>query len=213
MTKQPRSQDLRRILGNLLQGDVKDKVRPGPRSVAGVSRGLLTCARALVLHTLSGRAAGSLTPIASRTYRPPLAPRAPEAIETFLVRFEKAAQVEVRAMLAVPFLQLLELWILSERGHGESSRVHRMGREPRRKEGGRRASSPSLWAAVFMAQAPGPAPPRPADPAPEIRPGNFASSTALGLCFSPCSMAASYAAALRPPHGSDSGTEAELPMP
>lgn len=56
-----------------------------------------------------------------------------EVAEAFLVPLEKATQVEVRAVLAVPFLQLLELRTLGERGHGDSSGVHGLGRAWRRK--------------------------------------------------------------------------------
>lgn len=65
-------------------------------------------------------------PIPARTSRRPVAPRAhaPEAVEALLVPLEKAAQVELRAVLAVPFLELLELRVLGERGHGERSRMH-----------------------------------------------------------------------------------------
>ena len=90
---------------------------------------------------------------------PASGPRAPEVIEAFFVPFEKAAQVEVRAVLTVPFLQLLELRILRERSHGERSGKHELGRGRRQKKGGRRTASRGLGAAVFMAQALRPAPP------------------------------------------------------
>lgn len=47
---------------------------------------------------------GPARPDPGRTSRPPVAPRAPEVVEAFLVPFEKPAQVEVRAVLLVPFL-------------------------------------------------------------------------------------------------------------
>lgn len=54
VTTQPGPQGLRRVPGNPLQGDVKDKARPGPRSLAGAPRGLSPCAPALGLRSLSG---------------------------------------------------------------------------------------------------------------------------------------------------------------
>lgn len=56
-----------------------------------------------------------------------------EAVKAVPVPFEKAAQVEVRAVLLVPRLQFLELRVLGERGHGVSGWEHGPGRAPTRK--------------------------------------------------------------------------------
>lgn len=100
--------------------------------------------------------------------RKPLDPdHAPEAFETIWIRLKKITQTELVFVLLVPLLQLLELWVPGERGHGGTQEVHGAGRARKRKEGAR-SKSQAESAAAFMAQAPGPrlrpasAPPRPA---------------------------------------------------
>jgi hypothetical protein len=132
----------------LLQGPLKDKVRPGPgpRSAAGVP----------------GVAGVPLPPGA----------RAPEAAEALLVAFEKVAQVELRDVLAVPVLQLLEVRVPGERGHGGARRVHGPGRARKRKRGAAtarraepRGARPPLWRRRAPRPKPRPGPAAPALPA------------------------------------------------
>lgn len=106
--------------------------------------------------------------------QPCRAVRAPEIVEALRVGIEKAPQVDVGTVIAVPILQLLEVPVLGERGHGGSGEPHGAGRthararaEQGKEKARQRAGDPGAErAAGFMAQAPGPAPPGHASRAP-----------------------------------------------
>lgn len=100
--------------------------------------------------------------------------RPPEVVEALRILLKKVPQIEIGAVRTVPFLQLLERRVPGERGHGGTGELHGAGRARKRKkqQQQRAASSASVRAAVFMAQASGPAPPGPASgrfgPAPPL---------------------------------------------
>lgn len=54
--------------------------------------------------------------------------------EALRFRFKKVPQVEFGVVQTVPFLQLLELQVPGERGHGGTGEVHGAGRARKRKE-------------------------------------------------------------------------------
>lgn len=63
-------------------------------------------------------------------------------IEALLVGIEKAAQVEVRTVIAVPLLQLLELRVPGESSHGGTRRANRLRRRKETGAGGAKRAAP-----------------------------------------------------------------------
>ena len=94
------------------------RTRPGPQSVAWRSGTGVPGHRCPRLQTPGPRARFR----APRVAAPASGPPAPEVVEAVLVGIEEAAQVQLGAVLAVPLLQLLELGVPGESGHGGTRR-------------------------------------------------------------------------------------------